>query len=155
MTSKQRLLSMSTILLLSTLCSVVDDVQADSLTLGLGSKHIVYDHCDRTTYQCDYRFNEVNPGIGYNKRLRNGYEIGLGFYKNSHYTNSNYITVKKAYKYGGFMATIADGYPVYNILPLIGVYGSLPLTNAIKVDILVPYTGNMIQVVAAQLRIEL
>ena len=129
-------------------------VAADSLTIGLSSYHHVNKACDRTITQCDYKFNSVNSGLGYTKEL-DKYSVSMGFYQNSFYQQSNYVGISKDWKYGGVMANFVTGYTNADIVPLVGVYGTVQMNSSTALEIMLPYAGKEFTIIAAQLRVSL
>ena len=144
------------ILSLITYATVNNHVHAEeSVSILLVSKHVVSPDCVLYGTEDPCTFNERNLGLSYNFDITPKVYSTFGAYHNSFYRLSTHIGIGYKLKYAGIAVSAITGYPMAPVLPGITPYFELPVTKKVRVQLLMPFMPDSVQVLALQVKVVL
>lgn len=129
------------------------DANADEINISTHSYHLVYKPCmDKYRPNKECKYEEYNPGVGYEHSLKGRTSSTIGFYRNSYGKVSFYTGFSYRWRYVAIQGGLVTGYPQYPVVPVVTPSFSVPITDNVIVEILTPlYIGRM-QIVGMRVR---
>jgi len=140
------------------LVSAVSPAKAEqSVSFMVASKHINAPNCIKYGTKDPCTWNERNLGLSYNYDLSKSNDsitpqAIYGLYHNSFGRLSSHIGIGYRFKYGGAVLSAITGYPMLPIMPSLATYMEIPVTQKVRVQLVIPYMPGGVQAVALQLR---